>query len=91
MTEKKKQTIDREQFKKMMISQAYKPSKAEEEPKLVRKNVLQSRKFPGSTYIFEETLGKGMQSTVWKFIKDGEVFAAKQTSKDWIYEKQHES
>lgn len=32
-----------------------------------------------------------MQSTVWKFIKDGEVFAAKQTSKEWIYEKQHES
>ena len=28
-----------------------------------------------------------MQATVWKFVKDGEVFAAKQTSNDWIYEK----
>ena len=57
---------------------------------LVKKNVLQSRKF-GGQYIFEEVLGKGMQSTVWKFVKDGEIFAAKQTSKSWIYEKQKES
>lgn len=28
-------------------------------PKLVKKQVLQSRKYPG-TYIFEEKLGKGM-------------------------------
>ena len=41
-----------------------------EAPKLVKKQVLQSRKFTG-TYIFEEKLGKGMQSTVWKFVRDG--------------------
>lgn len=28
-----------------------------------------------------------MQSTVWKFVKEGELFAAKQTSKAWIEEK----
>jgi len=63
---------------------------AVEAPKLVKKNVLPSRKFNG-TYIFEEKIGKGMQSTVWKFVRDGEVFAAKQTSKAWIYEKEAES
>jgi|688.fasta_scaffold199790_1 hypothetical protein len=36
----------------------------------VKKNILQSRKFEGA-YIFEEILGKGMQSTVWKFVRDG--------------------
>jgi len=47
---------------------------------------LPSRKFTG-TYIFEEKLGSGAQATVWKFIKDGVVYAAKQTPKSWIYEK----
>jgi serine/threonine protein kinase len=59
-------------------------------PKLVKKQVLPSRKYTG-TYIFEEKLGKGMQSTVWKFVRDGQVYAAKQTSKTWIYEKAAES
>jgi len=53
-----------------MMDAGRKPSEVQAQPKLVKKNVLQSRKFPG-TYIFEEKLGKGMQSTVWKFIRDG--------------------
>ena len=32
-----------------------------------------------------------MQSTVWKFVREGQVYAAKQTSKTWIYEKAAES
>lgn len=61
-----------------------------EPAKLVKKQVLQSRKYSG-TYIFEEKLGKGMQSTVWKFVREGQVYAAKQTSKTWIYEKASEN
>lgn len=61
---------DRANFKKAMMDAGRKPSEVQAPPKLVKKNVLQSRKFPG-TYIFEEKLGKGMQSTVWKFIRDG--------------------
>ena len=47
--------------------------------------VLGSQKF-GGEYTFGEVLGKGAQSTVYKFIKDtGEIYATKKTSiKDYL-------
>ena len=47
---------------------------------------IESRKYPGELYIFEDKLGKGTQATVWLFSRNGQKFAGKVTSNDWIYE-----
>ena len=47
---------------------------------------IESRKFPGKLYVFDDKLGKGTQATVWKFMRGNETFAGKVTSSDWIYE-----
>lgn len=31
---------------------------------------IESRKYPGKLYVFDDKLGKGTQATVWKFIRD---------------------
>ncbi len=62
---------------------------AAENPSSSRRNAkaIQSAKHPGKHYVFDKKLGKGVQSDVWLFRLDGQKkFAAKITSKDWIYE-----
>ena len=47
---------------------------------------MESRKHPGRHYIFQDKLGSGTQATVWKFNMEGQIFAGKVTSNDWIFE-----
>ena len=47
---------------------------------------IASIKFPEKHYMFERELGAGVQSTVWLFRMDGQKYAGKVTSNDWIYE-----
>ena len=47
---------------------------------------IESKKYPGQLYVFEEWLGKGKQAIVWKFNRDGQIFAGKATPNNWIYQ-----
>ena len=47
---------------------------------------IESRKHAGKNYVFQSKLGSGTQATVWKFSLDGNIFAGKVTSNDWIFE-----
>ena len=57
-----------------------------EASELQKTKAIESRKCPGQLYVFEDKLGKGTQATVWKFNRNGSMFAGKVTSNDWIYE-----
>ena len=52
----------------------------------VQLKAIASIKHPGKHYLFEKELGKGVQASVWLFRLDGDKFAGKITSHDWIYE-----
>ena len=52
----------------------------------MKTKAISSVKHKGKHYLFESKLGSGVQSTVWLFRLDGEKYAAKVTSNDWIYE-----
>ena len=58
----------------------------EENSNANKTKAIESRKYPGKLYIFEEELGKGTQATVWRFNRESETFAGKVTSNNWIYE-----
>ena len=51
-----------------------------------KSKAVESRKHPGRHYIFQDKLGSGTQATVWKFNMEGQIFAGKVTSNDWIFE-----
>lgn len=59
--------------------------KGKQEPKKKAKAV-ESRKYPGKHYVFQEKLGSGTQATVWKFNMDSRLFAGKVTANSWIFE-----
>lgn len=51
-----------------------------------KQKAIESRKHAGKHYVFQDKLGSGTQATVWKFSLDGNIFAGKVTSNEWIFE-----
>ena len=52
----------------------------------LNKKAIESVKHPNQVYMFEQMVGKGCQSAVWKFSLGEQIFACKITSMQWIYE-----
>ena len=47
------------------------PQKQRKSHKKEKTKAIESRKYPGRHYVFQDKLGKGTQATVWKFSMDG--------------------
>ena len=73
--------------RKTISSQMYQDSEQTSQSNTkVALKAIQSVKHRGKHYVFEKKLGKGVQSTVWLFRLEGDKYAGKITSQDWIYE-----